>query len=126
MSRTSTGPGRLILPTTRGTQNRIVLPVDTGGVVVVDAQKRGGEPIGIAFAAYLAVGNDVDAGAFHVADGEDGGVILRLLEIRLRNAPHFTQSHSRHDMLAQHFPVDEPIGLRVTSHDGCRQQCVRH
>ncbi len=45
----------------------------------VDALQREGETVGVALAADLAVGDDVDAGAFHVADREDRGVVLRLL-----------------------------------------------
>ena len=49
------------------------------GVVQVDPVERGGEAVGVALAAHLAVGDDVDAGAFHVADGDQGGIVLRFL-----------------------------------------------
>ena len=50
------------------------------GVFEIDALERRREMVGVALAAHLAVGDDVDAGAFHVADGEQGGVVLRLLQ----------------------------------------------
>ena len=68
-------------PTTRGTgvcvaRARLHVP----GLGRVDALERGGEAVGVALAPDLAVGDDVDAGALHVADGEQGGVVLRLLQ----------------------------------------------
>ncbi len=49
------------------------------GIVDVDAVERGGEAVGIALAPLLAVGDDVEAGALLVADGEQRGVVLRAL-----------------------------------------------
>ena len=40
------------------------------GIVEVDAVERGGEAVGIALAPLLAVGDDVEAGALLVADGD--------------------------------------------------------
>ena len=97
MSATSTGPRRRTLPTTRGTlTERPARLVMIGRLVVVDAVERGGEAVGVALAAHLAVGDDVDAGLLHVADGEDRGVVLRLLQIRLLHAPELVQAHARH------------------------------
>ena len=86
------------------------------GVVDVDALKRGGEAVGVALAAYLAVGNDVEPGALLVADGEDGGVVLRLLEPFRRNAPELPGTHPWREALAQLLAVDQPVGLRVATH----------
>ena len=57
------------------------------GIVDVDAVERGGEAVGVAFAADLAVGDDVEPGPLLVANGEQRRVVLRLLEIGLRDAP---------------------------------------
>ncbi len=48
------------------------------GIVDVDAFERGGEAVGVALAPHLAVGDDVEAGALLVVDGEQGCVVLRL------------------------------------------------
>ena len=56
-------------------------------VVDVEPLERGREAVGVALAADLAVGDDVDAGALEVADGERGGVVLGLGEVGLRDAP---------------------------------------
>jgi hypothetical protein len=56
-------------------------------VIRVDALERGGESVGVAFAADLAVGDDVDAGALLVADREQRGVVLRLIEPGRLDAP---------------------------------------
>ena len=80
MSRSSTGPRRRILPTTRGTGVARPVASDLAGMLGVDAFQREGEAVGVALAADLAVGDDVDAGALHVADRQDGAVVLRLLQ----------------------------------------------
>ncbi len=126
MSRSSTGPVRRILPTTRGTGVCDAGAVDDlAGLLVVDAVERGGEAVGVAFAPHLAVGHDVDAGALHVADGEQGRVVLRLLEIGLRDAPAARAARARHD-LAQHLAIHQPVGLRVGADDGGLQQGFGH
>ena len=88
------------------------------GVLDIDAVKRRREAVGIAFAADLAIGDDVDAGALHVADGEDGRVILRRLQKRLADAPQIGRAHARH---AQARAVDEPVGLRIGADDRGRE-----
>ena len=105
-------PRRWILPTTRGTSDRAARPVgDGGGVVVVDALERGGEAVGVALAAHLAVGDDVDAGALHVADRQQRRVVLRLLQIRLGDAPQLAQR-------ARAAPSSFSMA-RSTSQSGC-------
>ena len=124
MSRTSTGRVRLILPTTRGTG---VLPEravdDLARMLVVDALERRGEVVGVALAPHLAVGDDVDAGPLHVADGEQGGVVLRLLQEGSGTRQISLQARARHD-LAQHLAVHQPVGLRVGADDGGLQKGV--
>ena len=94
------------------------------GIVGVDAFERGGEAVGIALAADFAVGDDVDAGALHVADGEDGGVVLRLLEIFLRQRARSSCMRMRGTDLRQHRAVDQPFRLRIASDHGGRQQML--
>src|SRR5205814_9496189 len=50
------------------------------GSVDVNTLQRGGEAVGVTFAAHLAVGDDVEAGALLIADGQQGGVVLGFLE----------------------------------------------
>ena len=71
-------PRRRILPTTRGTGvTRPACELHFARRFRIDALQREGEAVGIAFAAHFAVGDDVDAGALHVADRQDGAVVLR-------------------------------------------------
>ncbi len=51
------------------------------GIVDVDAFERGGEAVGVALAAHLAVGDDVEAGALLVVDREQRRVVLRLRQM---------------------------------------------
>src|SRR5438132_13333436 len=88
----------------------------SAGMVDMDAFGRGGEAVGIAFAPDLAVGDDVEAGPLLRPDGEQRGVVLRLGEIGLRNAPQLFSTHARRKAPGKLFPVDQPFGLGITSH----------
>jgi hypothetical protein len=90
-------------------------------VVVVDAVERRREAVGIALAAHLAVGDDVDAGAFLVADRDDRRVVLRLFEERAVDPPQLLGADARRDQLAQPPAIDQPIGLGVAPDQGRRQ-----
>ncbi len=68
---------------------------DRAGVFEIDALQRGGEAVGVAFAANLAIRDDVQAGAFLIADGEQSGVILRLFEPLGRDAPQLLFADAR-------------------------------
>ena len=83
------------------------------GIVDVDAFERGGEAVGVAFAAHLAVGDDVEAGALLVANREQRGVVLRLLETFGRDAPQLAGAHARREALGELLAVDQPVGLRI-------------
>ena len=95
---------------------------DLGGVVQVQAIERCREAVRIALAAYLAIGDDVDAGQFHAANRQQGCVVLRPGEVRLWNAPHLCHSHTRYPALGQLRTIDQPVGLRVTADDGGREE----
>ena len=92
---------------------------------VIDALERGGEAIGVTLAAHLAIGDDVDAGALHVADRQQRRVVLRLGEVRFGDPPQLLQAHARHHG-GEHGAVDKPVGLWVAAHDRGRQQMLGH
>ena len=94
-------------------------------MLVVEAVERGGVAIGVALASDFAVGHDVDAGPFHVADGQYCRVVLRLLEMGLGHAPELAKAGARHD-LAQHVAVHQPVRLWVGADDGSLQQGFGH
>ena len=50
----------------------------------VEPVEREAEIVGIALAPHLAVADDIDADALHLADRDDRRVVLRLLEVRRR------------------------------------------
>jgi hypothetical protein len=50
-------------------------------VVDVDTGQRGREPVRVALAALLAVGDDVEPGPLLVSDRDQRGVILGLLQV---------------------------------------------
>ena len=64
-------------------------------VVDVDALQRGGEVVGVALPADLAVGEQVQPGALLGADRELGRVVLGLSEQRGLDAPQLLRAHPR-------------------------------
>ena len=100
---------------------------DDGGVVHIDAIQGQGEAVGIALSPHFAIGDDVDAGPLHVADRDQGGVILRLFQRIFGHPPNGLQPHPGHHIIAhQNGAVDQPIWLRIASHDGGGQKRVGH
>ena len=103
----------LIGPTTRGTGLGDRCGRARAGIVDIDAVERRGEAVGVALAAHLAVGDDVEAGALLVADGDQCGVVLRLFKPFGRDAPELPCAHARRKALAELLAVNQPVGLGV-------------
>ncbi len=95
---------------------------DGPGVLDVEPLQRGREAIRVAFAADLAVGDDVEAGPLLRFDGKNRGIVLRLCQERLRDAPQLLRAHPRRQALLEPLSVDEPLGLRVTADERGREQ----
>ncbi len=93
------------------------------GVLDVHALERRRETIGIALAPHFAIRDDVDAGAFLVADRQDGRIVLRLLQPFRRDAPQVPGPQPRHEF-PERGPIDQPIGLRIASNQGGRENGV--
>jgi hypothetical protein len=99
---------------------------DDGRRVHVDAVECDGEAVRVALRAHLAIGDDVDSRALHVADGDQGGVVLRALQRILRDAPDLLQPHARDDTVAdEDVAVHQPGRLRVAADHRGRQQRLR-
>src|SRR5258706_902270 len=96
-------------------------------VVDVDTLQRGGEAVGIALAADFAVGDDIDARLLLRADRQQRGVILRLREPGVRDAPQLLRAQARREALAELVAVDQPVGLRGTADQrGRKKQGLIH
>ena len=80
------------------------------GIVDVDAIERGGETVGIALAPHLAIGDDVESGTLLVANGDERGVVLRLLQELRRDPPQLFRPHARREAAGKLF--------RSISHSG--------
>ena len=91
----------------------------------IDAVERERKTVRIAFAADLAVADDIDAGPFHLADRDDRGVVLRLFAPRLRNAPDVAGMDARHAVMFEKGAIDQPVGLRIAADDRGRDQMGR-
>ena len=94
--------------------------------VLVDAIERGREMVGIAFAPHLPIGNNIDAGPLHVANSEQGGVVLRLGQLRLGDTPQLLAAHAGHRARLHRLAVDQPVRLRIAADDGGGEQGVCH
>src|SRR5712692_5647257 len=88
----------------------------------VDAAKRGGEAVRVALPPDLAVRDNVDAGALHVVDRDDRGIVLSLLEPGRVNPPHLASTHPRRHPLTKVFAIDQPVGLWIAPNYGRRQK----
>jgi hypothetical protein len=103
---------------------RVTCPIERDARrVEVDTVERRGEPVRVALAAHLSVGDDVDSCTLHVGDGEPGRVVLGLLEMRIRDAPELASPHPRRQPRPQPLAIDEPVGLRVAPDDRRDERC---
>src|SRR3954453_6636370 len=102
---------------------RVAAAVEGGaGVVEVDAGERVGEAVGVALAALLAVGDDVEPGALLLADGEQRRVVLRLLDPPRIDAPELTGAHARREARGELLAVDQPVRLGVGADEAGRER----
>ena len=95
-------------------------------VVDIDSAKRCRNPVRIAFATNFAIGDDVDARPFHVADREQGCIVLGVFEQVRVDAPHFECAHPRWKASFEVGAINQPFRLNVTSDDGGGQQFLGH
>jgi hypothetical protein len=93
-------------------------------ILDVHALERGREAVGIALAANLAVGDDVEPRLFLRANRHQRRIALRLFEIRLRDAPDVLRADARH-AAAELRAIDQPFGLRETADEGGGKQHAR-
>ena len=91
-------------------------------VVDVDALERGREVVGVRLAAHLAVGDDVEPRLLLGADGQHGGVVLRLPEVLRVDPPQLLGTHPRRETPGELAPVDQPVRLGVAADQRGRQE----
>lgn len=85
-------------------------------IVDVDPLERGGEAVRIAFATLFAVGDDIEAGPFLVADSKKRRIVLRLFQEFRSDAPQFLRSHAWRKSSGELLTVDQPVRLCVRAH----------
>ena len=83
------------------------------GIVDVDTLQGRGEAVRVALPPHLAVGDDVEPGAFLVDDGKHGGVVLGLVEPLRGDAPQLGGADPRREAAGELGAVDQPIRLGV-------------
>ena len=86
-------------------------------IIDVDALKRGREAVGVTFAALLAVGDDIEAGALLVTDGEKRSIVLRVFEKFRSYTPQLPRPHAWWKTASKLVAVDQPIRLRIGTHE---------
>jgi hypothetical protein len=82
-------------------------------IVDVDPVECRREPVRVALAAHLAVGDDVEPGALLIADREHRRIVLGLLEIARVDPPQLGGAHAGRKAAPQALSIDQPVGLRV-------------
>jgi hypothetical protein len=92
------------------------------GLIDVNTIERGREPVRIAFAADLAVGNDVESRVLLRLDREHRRVVLRLGEERFGDAPKLLRPDARRKAASELGAINQPIRLRVRSDQRRRQK----
>ena len=101
-------------------------PHDVRRVVEIDPRKCGRKTVRIAFAADLAIGDDVDPGALHVADRQPRRIVLGRFEPGLGHPPQFLGAHPHRSLMGQLVAVDQPVGLRIAADHGGRKKGLGH
>ena len=95
-------------------------------MIEVDPVERGRKPVEVALAPHLAVRHDVDAGALLIANRDQRGIVLRLLEQFGGDTPELPHPHARRGIRGEQRSVDEPFRLRIRADDRCRKQFSLH
>jgi hypothetical protein len=85
-------------------------------IVDVDTLEGGGEAVRVAFAALFTVSNDIEAGAFLVADSEKRCIVLRFFQKFRSNAPQLPRPNAWWEARGKLFTIDQPIRLGVRAH----------
>ena len=85
------------------------------GVVQVDTLECGGKAVGVALAADLAIGDDVQPGVLLGADRHQRGIVLGLGQIGGVDAPQFLRPDPRRKASGQFFAIDQPFRLRIAA-----------
>jgi hypothetical protein len=107
--------------------HRVAVAVEhRAGLVDVDAGERRGEPVRVALAADLAVGDDVEPGALLVADGGQRGGVLRLLQPPLVDPPEVGGADARRQPPPQLLAVHQPLRLRIGADETGGERRERH
>ena len=90
-------------------------------VIEIDAVERGGKAIGVALPTLLTVADNIDPGAFLIANGEKGGIVLcRFKPLRV-DEPKVVCAYARY-LLRQPSTIDQPFGLRIRADQGGGKQ----
>ena len=101
-------------------RHRIGLAGAVDGAAVdlgVDAAERRCEAVRIAFAAHLAVADEVDPRLLLIADGDERRRFLRVGEPRFGDTPQLALANARRQARLEALAVDEPVGLRIAADD---------
>src|SRR5207237_112844 len=83
------------------------------------------EPVGIALASLLPVGQDVEAGMLLHSNGEQRGIVLGRLEVFLIYTPELAYPRPGRGYAAELCAVDEPVRLRKAADDCGWKQGLR-
>jgi len=108
-------------------ERRLAGAADDGArIIEVDTFERGRKPVEVALAPHLAVRHDIDAGALLIANGNQCGIVLCLLERLGSDPPQLAHPDPRRRIRGEHRPVNQPVRLRIRADERCRKQFCLH
>jgi len=89
-------------------------PIERGAWIInIDTLERGGEAVRVAFAALFTVRNDIEAGAFLVANSKQCRIVLRFFQKFRSDAPQLVCPDAWREAPGKFFTIDQPIRLGV-------------
>ena len=92
------------------------------GIVDVDAVEHGHDAVGVGLAPDLTVRDDVQPGAFLIADRGEGGRVLRFFEVLRVDLPEVARAYPGREARAQLLTIEQPFRLGVGPDEACQHR----
>src|SRR5882762_4846801 len=75
---------------------------------------------------HLTVGEDIETSALLISNGQNRGVVLRLLQPFRSNPPQLLSANARGHFLCEFLAIDQPIRLRIGTYESSWEEFRCH